>query len=263
MPKPHAISSTATTTAVMELLSGLDWRTAKVCDVGAGRGHFSHTLAEKLARDHGLTPREHVFPCDLIPATFEVDSLECVATPSDGTLPFEDHTFDATVSIEVIEHVEDQFRFVRELARITKPGGMVIVTTPNTLNMNSRLRNLLWGFPVLYDPLPLEDQDIRFLGGHIHPISPYFLAYVALRAGLYFPRFVTDRTKRSAVIWSILFWPLLKLSGLFHRARIRRKRPELLEQNRELLDTVSGSGLLTARTAVLHALKSETPLRPR
>ena len=263
---PHAISSTATTRAVVRLLDQaehLDWKTAKVCDVGAGRGHFSHALSEKLIADNGADPAEHVFPCDLIPDTFEYDKLACTKTGSDGKLPYEDDTFDATVSIEVIEHVEDQFHFLREMARVTKPNGIVIVTTPNTLNLNSRLRTLLWGFPGLYDPLPLEDQDIRFLGGHIHPISPYFLAYGALRAGLYFPRFVPDRTKRSAVAWSVLLWPFLAISGALNKARIRRKRPELLAQNAELVEMLGSRTLLTARTAVMHAIKSETPMRAR
>ena len=72
--KPGAISSTPKTRPVIDLISDLDWKTAKVCDVGAGRGHFSHSLGEKLRTEHGLEPAEHVYPCDLIPDTFEYDA---------------------------------------------------------------------------------------------------------------------------------------------------------------------------------------------
>ena len=258
--KPLAISNRATTAAVLALLEDLDWRSARVCDVGAGRGHFSHALGEELRRAHGLPPAEHVFPCDLLPDGFEYDALECRRTGADGRLPYEDETFDATVSIEVIEHVEDQFGFLRELARVTKPEGRVIVTTPNTLHMTSRLRNLLWGFPTLYDPLPLSEQDVRYLGGHIHPISPYFLAYGALRAGLAAPRFAMDRAKRSARAWAVAFAPLLWLSRRAHLRRMERKRPDLLQENRALLDMLGTRELLTSRTAVLCARKPVAPV---
>ena len=87
----------------------------------------------------------------------------------------------------------------------------IVVTTPNTLNANSRLRSLLQGFPLLFDPLPLADGNVRHLSGHIHPISPYFLAVAALRAGLVEPRFHPDRTKTSAVIQTALLAPVLWL----------------------------------------------------
>ena len=81
-----------------------------------------------------------------------------------------------------VEHVEDPFAFVRELARIARPGAKVIVTTPNVLSLPSRVRTLVWGFPELFDPLPLAGADERLLTGHIHPIAPYYLALTALRA---------------------------------------------------------------------------------
>ncbi len=82
---PYGLSAPATTKRVIELLSELDWPSARVADVGAGRGHFSCILGETLERERGLTPAQHVFPCDLIPETFEYDRLECVATRPDGT----------------------------------------------------------------------------------------------------------------------------------------------------------------------------------
>lgn len=48
-----------------------------------------------------------------------------------GKLPFPDETFDVVVSIDVHEHLEDPVPVSLELARVTKPGGKVIITTPN------------------------------------------------------------------------------------------------------------------------------------
>lgn len=249
------LSAPATTTRVLELLEDLDWSTARVADVGAGRGHFSRILGERLRTDRGLDAREHLFPCDLIPDSFQYEALDCSPTGPDGRLPFPDDHFDAVVSIEVVEHVEDQFAFLRELTRVTKPGGRVLVTTPNVLNLNSRLRSLFCGFPLLFDPLPLRDQDIRFTSGHIHPVSPYFLAYDALKAGLVEPSFHPDRTKSSAVALAALLSPALLLGHWSFQRRLRRKRPEVLDQNRAILSATQGWGLLTCRTTILRATK--------
>ena len=42
-----------------------------------------------------------------------------------------DNTFDYVVSFQVIEHIEDDHLFVKEIHRVLKPGGKVIITTPN------------------------------------------------------------------------------------------------------------------------------------
>jgi 2-polyprenyl-3-methyl-5-hydroxy-6-metoxy-1,4-benzoquinol methylase len=237
----------------LALLNGLDWHRARIADVGAGRGWFSRVLSERLRVAFGLEPREHVFPCDAAPESFEVEDLECVRTGPNGRLPFPDASCDAAVSLEVIEHVEDQLAFLREIARIVKPGGVVIVSTPNVLSLASRVRTLLWGFPELYDPLPLEGGDPRCLTGHIHPIAPYFLAHAALRAGLVDPSLHSDRTKRSSALLVVLLAPALLLAQLFHRSRLARKHPDVLESNRRLIAEQSGWRLLTSRTAILFA----------
>jgi ubiquinone/menaquinone biosynthesis C-methylase UbiE len=46
-------------------------------------------------------------------------------------LPFADNTFDVAVSLEVIEHFTQQEEFLRELNRVVKDGGMVIISTPD------------------------------------------------------------------------------------------------------------------------------------
>lgn len=233
----------------------MDWRRAKIADVGAGRGYFTRLLCERL-RAERVDPVGRVLPCDADPSSFEWPEVDCREVGAGGRLPYRDEEVDAAVSIEVIEHVEDQFAFLRELRRIVRPGGTVIVTTPNTANMNSRLRGLLAGFPVLFDPLPLSAADPRRLGGHIHPIGPYYLAYAALRAGLAEPRLYGDRRKRSATAFACLLWPAVVAGRWSLRRRLIRKQPEVWRQNQQLLAMVNGWELLTSRSVVLVARRT-------
>ncbi len=46
-------------------------------------------------------------------------------------IPAEDSAFDVVVTIDVHEHLEDCSPFNREIARVTRAGGMAVVTTPN------------------------------------------------------------------------------------------------------------------------------------
>lgn len=48
-----------------------------------------------------------------------------------GRLPFDDESFDAIVSFETVEHTADPLFFLRELRRVLKPGGPLIISTPN------------------------------------------------------------------------------------------------------------------------------------
>ncbi len=47
------------------------------------------------------------------------------------SLPFPDNTFDCAVGFEIIEHFKDQGAFLRELRRVVKPGGVLIISTPD------------------------------------------------------------------------------------------------------------------------------------
>ena len=212
------LSRFETLRSVFDLLPQLDWSRARVADVGAGLGHFSRMVGEALEA-RGIVPRARLAACDLAPDEFAYEALDCEPIGPRGRLPWDDASFDAVVSIEVIEHVEDQFGFLRELTRICRPGGTVIVTTPNTLHVGARLRTLTSGFAELYDPLPLREHSPQDLHGHIHPIAPYYLAYGALRAGLVEPMLSTDRRKRSAAFAATLLWPAAWPSGVGSIAR--------------------------------------------
>jgi 2-polyprenyl-3-methyl-5-hydroxy-6-metoxy-1,4-benzoquinol methylase len=53
--------------------------------------------------------------------------------------PLADASADIVISVETIEHLENPRAFIRELVRIVRPGGRVVVTTPNQLSWLSML----------------------------------------------------------------------------------------------------------------------------
>lgn len=82
-------------------------------------------------------------------------------------LPFEDEFFDVVMTIDVHEHLRNPEKINKELARLTKPGGRVIVTTPNgdERKLAVRIKHLIgmrpedYGhFVVGYDAPQLEAQ---------------------------------------------------------------------------------------------------------
>lgn len=57
---------------------------------------------------------------------------ECLVLDANQTLPFADDSFDLVWSSEVIEHLEQPSFSLDELRRVTRPGGDIILTTPNS-----------------------------------------------------------------------------------------------------------------------------------
>lgn len=63
----------------------------------------------------------------------EISALlgELVLHTPEGALPFANDQFDCIVSIDVLEHLDGDRRFLAELRRVLRPGGRLIVTVPN------------------------------------------------------------------------------------------------------------------------------------
>jgi glycosyltransferase involved in cell wall biosynthesis len=57
--------------------------------------------------------------------------------------PLESESADAVVAVETIEHVENARALVREMTRVVRHGGWVVVTTPNQLSLASKLSLVL------------------------------------------------------------------------------------------------------------------------
>jgi len=85
-------------------------------------------------------------------------------------LPFRDETFDKVICSEVMEHVHDYRAAARELARVTKPGGMLAITIPTATSERLYLRT--------------GDDYFESPGGHIRIFQPRELSRGLAAAGL-------------------------------------------------------------------------------
>ena len=96
-----------------------------------------------------------------------------VANLNIESLPFADASFDLVTCTEVIEHLEHYRQTLREMHRVLKPAGRLVVTTPNILNLKSRIRFLIFGFYNLFGPLHTLESNLHDTGGHINPVSSF------------------------------------------------------------------------------------------
>ena len=254
MHKIRSFSHSTTNQKVFELLVADDIAGRRIVDVGAGEGYFVSVLGEHL-KQKGVKPADALTACDLFPEQFRYADVPCERIDANGVLPFDDNSFDAASCIEVVEHIENQFHLVRELFRIVKPGGRVIVTTPNILNINSRLGFFHSGFGLLFYPLPLGADDPVHSGGHIHPVTFYYLAHIFHRCGFRRVNLHFDRTKRSAAALTALLWLPIIAGNLLFRMRMRRKKGEIYRQNRDLLRRINSFDMLTSRTIIVEGVK--------
>ncbi|MEN1680507.1 MAG: class I SAM-dependent methyltransferase [Planctomycetota bacterium] len=102
-----------------------------LADVGCGHGHLWQSVTEHFDRYAGIDAvRYDGFPDDGEFVLLDLDT---------GGAPLPDGAADVVACVETIEHVENPRALARELMRLAKPGGLVIVTTPNQLSLLSKL----------------------------------------------------------------------------------------------------------------------------
>ena len=102
----------------------------KVVDVGCGGGMLSEPLARMGATVTGIDASENAIATAYAHAEEAGLDITYRATTAEA-LAAEEATFDAVVSMEVLEHVADVDSFVRALTALTVPGGALLLATLN------------------------------------------------------------------------------------------------------------------------------------
>ena len=136
-------------------------KTGSLLDAPAGTGALAISL-----RDIGFK----VMCCDINPSIFSADGIEIREGDLSQSLPYLSSSFDFITCIEGLEHLENPFNAIREFFRILKPGGKLILSLPNYLNIERRMKFLVTG---LFSKVPAP----RKFGKDRLKISGCFTSY--------------------------------------------------------------------------------------
>ena len=214
---PRADTAAMVHAKVLALLDGVRGR---LLDAPAGEG----ALAAGAARQ-GF----EVSCADIDPSRFKLDGIHCERLDLDERWPYENGLFDAVVSIEAVEHLENPWHLMREAARVLKAGGLFILTTPNVLTIRSRLSYLLYGYPNYFHYMIEADGAGRGERpvDHINPIGFLELRHILSRCGFRVETLEANRlVKRGSPIFRFIR-TILRTRGRSHvrenpsKARVR------------------------------------------
>jgi ubiquinone/menaquinone biosynthesis C-methylase UbiE len=148
----------------------------KVLEIGCGRGSYLRELRKKGCYVEGIDYYNIDDKSKL--KIYKVD-LEC------EDFPMKDNSFDVVLMVETIEHLVNPYKSLREIKRVLKPNGRLIISTHNQTNMFMRLSFLLGKVNACNDVSRQYDLDDDFghLKGHLRTYSFSILNRVARKEG--------------------------------------------------------------------------------
>lgn len=228
---------------IIDILTRFDHR-GRLLDAPAGHGFISKKL-----REVGFD----VIAIDINPQLFCIPGISCEKVDLNKNLPFKDECFDFVLCSNGIEHLENPSHFIRECYRVLKREGKILITTPNILNLKSRLANLFIGFN-LFKGRPCNEVDSYEGGDHIHLANYYELRINLHRNGFKILEATTHRYSNT----SMCLFPLIPVIYLFtYRAFKREKNQAQRERNKEILNHVLSMDLLFGKKLYILAEKNE------
>jgi len=137
------ISSDAIYAAILRIIIGRELR-GKVLDYGAGVGRLTRRLLS-------LKRFEQIWAADILSVSPDLaDKVEWIEQDLNSPIANHDEFFDVALAAEVIEHLENPRATVRDLYRVLRPGGTVIITSPNNESWRAILAFLLRGHYVAF-----------------------------------------------------------------------------------------------------------------
>jgi ubiquinone/menaquinone biosynthesis C-methylase UbiE len=218
-------------------------------DIGSGSGELVRLLKTQLNTKASC--------CDYTDELMQIpgQKVDIVDLNRKKALPYQDSTFDVVTATEVIEHLEDFRAILREMYRVLKPGGVCVLSTPNIINLDSRLRNLWFGFAELIGPLPIHNRKIESCAGHINPISIFYIIHALHELNFSQIDFAVDKYQRSGIGKAIILWLPIKLASSIIWRREVIKYKTINDSNKKIVRYLNSLPILLGRTVIVSAIK--------
>jgi len=239
---PLPISRPGLHDTVMGILNPLP--RGRILDCPAGEG----ALTERL-----VAAGFEAQACDLYDELFRLDGVEIKKGDLSGTLPYASRSFDYITSLDGLEHIDSPPQAFREYRRLLKPGGHLVVSVPNIMNVEERLKWLVFGYTSHFKPLSEQFKakiahdtaGKNEISVHANPIGYSELRYHLERNGFEIQGVYRDRVKANQ--W--LYFPITLLIRL-----VAALTPQARQQDRWTRELASDPVLLGGNTLIIHAI---------
>jgi 2-polyprenyl-3-methyl-5-hydroxy-6-metoxy-1,4-benzoquinol methylase len=208
MPRPYIVN------AVLRAVRAIpDYRRLRLIDLSCGRGEILTALHGDGCCVEGTHYKSgdyilHNIPA--LPANLKIHPDVSL----DEALPFPAESYDIVLLTEVIEHLPNHFKSLGEIARIVRPGGYLILTTPNIARLHSRISFFFTGAHKLVRRRIGWDIDLsRLYEYHINPLDFTILHALARMLGLEIEAVRSTKIKKRH-LYLVLLYPLVWLAAL-------------------------------------------------
>lgn len=157
----------------------------KVLDVGCNYGPWSFFLHERGFDVTGVDLfQNQIDIANDLKAELKIDADQLRFRQMDFLKSdFEDGCFDYALFLETIEHVKNPTGFLDEFMRVLRPGGYLIVSTPNALNTYYILKQLYPNLSKLFKSIDSEDEDTGTHLDHIYAWDIFSFYRLLRRSG--------------------------------------------------------------------------------
>lgn len=227
-------------------------------DLSCGEGSLVNELREKGCRAIGTRYKsgDYIIKNDRLQ---ETSSLIVEGVDLTKPLPFDDSHFDVVTLTEVVEHLSEYRKLIYEVGRILKPGGILLLSTPNIHRLHSRICFLLTGTHKLITrrvgwDVPKEELYRH----HISPVSLPYLHTLLHQADLSIERLCLTRMKFRYFLTALLY-PAVALASMFKFNGGRHNNEEYHRGERELRRWMLHPVTLFSEQLFLVARKSPQP----
>lgn len=239
---PMAMSRPGLHTTVLGILKPMP--RGVILDCPAGEGALAQDLVA-LGFD--------VRCCDLYTELFRLDGVDIQRGDLGGSLPYADKMFDYITSLDGLEHIDSVPQAFREYRRLLKPGGHLVISVPNILNIEERIKWLLFGYTSHFKPLSEQSKaKIRYdyagmdeVAVHANPIGYSELRYYLEKNGFAIQGVYRDRKKANQ--W--LYWPIVAVIRLLAKLTPKKRRAD-----RWAVELSSDPVLLGGNTIIIHSI---------